>query len=199
MRPLTLANFDRVVEVMSSAFADDPLWVYLFPDSARRRNAIPRFYRVGFALPVRNGQAYGAGDEIEGVAVWSVPLQKGGSPLSVLNADLFRLLFSPSIMSIRKAFPIFSQFDRMHKQYVREPHYYLNSIGVLPEAQGKGLASKLIRPFLARADTEGVPAYTETMTPSNVPLYQHFGFQIMEQYRVPKTDLSIWSLLRPCS
>lgn len=53
--------------------------------------------------------------------------------------------------------------------------------------QGRGVASRLIRPFLDRADSEHVGAYTETMTPSNVPLYEHFGFRCQEAYAVPKT------------
>ncbi|MBZ0285130.1 MAG: GNAT family N-acetyltransferase [Anaerolineae bacterium] len=84
----------------------------------------------------------------------------------------------------------------MQKQYAPEPHYYLNTIAVLPEAQGKGLASQLIKPFLANADAEGVSVYTETMTPANVGLYEHYGFRVMEQYHVPQTDLSIWSFYR---
>lgn len=47
-----------------------------------------------------------------------------------------------------------------------------------------------------KADAEGVSVYTETMTPANVGLYEHYGFRVMEQYRVPQTDLSIWSFYR---
>jgi GNAT superfamily N-acetyltransferase len=83
----------------------------------------------------------------------------------------------------------------MHKQYAPMPQYYLTTIGVRPEAQGKGVASKLIKPFIAQAEREGCPVYTETITPQNVSLYQHYGFKVMEQYSVPRTDLNLWSFL----
>ena len=84
----------------------------------------------------------------------------------------------------------------MQKKYAPKPHYYLSTISVLPESQGRGLASKLIRSFLEKTDEQSVGTYTETMTPSNVGLYEHYGFQCMEQHRVPRTDLSIWALFR---
>ena len=68
------------------------------------------------------------------------------------------------------------------KIYAPEPHCYLQSIGVRPGYQGQGLASGLVRPFLDEADSRGISSYTETMTPSNVGLYEHFGFTCVEQY-----------------
>jgi GNAT superfamily N-acetyltransferase len=85
----------------------------------------------------------------------------------------------------------------MQQQYALEPHYYLNTIGVVREAQGKGRASQLIKPVLAEADEQAISVYTETMTPSNVPLYEHYGFVCREEYDVPNTDLKIWALYRP--
>ena len=85
----------------------------------------------------------------------------------------------------------------MHKKYADEPHFYLDYIGVLASARGKGLSSKLIRPFLEMADSQKVIAYTETVTPSNVPLYEHFGFQCMEESPVVGTGITIYALRRP--
>ncbi|MBE2267137.1 MAG: GNAT family N-acetyltransferase [Anaerolinea sp.] len=196
-RTISMTEYDRVIEVLATAFENDPLWQYLVPDLARRRIVIRKFFRVGFRLSVAAGQAYGVGEPLTGVAVWSLPQRQRANPLIVLNGDLLALIFSSGVGAIAKAAPIFSQFDRLHTTYAPEqPQYYLNSIGVLPEAQGKGLASQLIKPFLEQADKEGLSAYTETMTPSNVPIYEHYGFKVMEEYRVPQTDLAIWSLYR---
>lgn len=53
------------------------------------------------------------------------------------------------------------------------------------------------RKLTAEADARGLPTYTETMTPANVGLYAHYGFQVMEAYRIPNTDLMQWAFLRP--
>lgn len=196
MRPLSLADLDRATVVQARAFMNDPLWVYLIPDLRQRQIYLPRFSRVLFRFGILNGQAYGVGDPLGGVALWSAPAQK--TRLSAaLRAGFPRLLFSPFLFQFVRAGEIFGRFGEMQKQYAPDPHYYLNTISVLPEAQGQGLASKLIRPILAQADREGVSTYTETMTPSNVGLYQHYGFQVMEEYRVPGKDLSLWAFYRP--
>lgn len=196
LRPLTLGDLDRATLVQARAFLNDPLWVYLIPDLRQRQIYLPRFSRVLFHFGILNGQAYGVGDPLAGVAIWSAPGQT--TRLSAaLRAGWPRLLFSPFLFQFVRAGEIFGRFGEMQKQYAPDPHYYLNTISVLPEAQGQGIASKLIRPFLAQADREGVSAYTETMTPSNVGLYQHYGFQVMEAYRVPAKDLSLWAFFRP--
>ncbi len=65
-----------------------------------------------------------------------------------------------------------------------------------PDRQGSGTASALIRPFLQLADQQGVPAYTETVTAANVPLYEHFGFVMVESKRIQSCNLTTFALLR---
>jgi ribosomal protein S18 acetylase RimI-like enzyme len=195
-RRLTLADLERAVEVQSRAFASDPLWVYLVPDEKQRWKDLRRLFVPTFRLGILSQQAYGVGDPLEGVAVWNLPGEK--TPLSaILRAGFWRVLLSPgTIAQFRKAIPIFSQFERMQKQFALDTYYYLSTISVHPDVQGKGVASRLIRPFLAKADAEGIGAYTETMTPENVGLYEHYGYRVMEAYQVPGTDLCIWSFYR---
>ncbi len=64
------------------------------------------------------------------------------------------------------------------------------------DARGQGAASRLIWPFLDKADAESAPAYTDTVTRSNVPLYEHFGFECVEESPVEGTGLTIWALKR---
>jgi ribosomal protein S18 acetylase RimI-like enzyme len=85
----------------------------------------------------------------------------------------------------------------MHNQYAVDPHYYLQTIGVAPQAQGRGLSSLLIRPFMRQAAERGQGVYTETMTPANVTLYQHFGMACMEKAPITGTHLCVWSFYRP--
>jgi predicted N-acetyltransferase YhbS len=84
----------------------------------------------------------------------------------------------------------------MHKKYAPVPHYYLDNLGVLPSEQGKGISSHLMRPILEKADVESVDVYTDTATAKNVPYYEHFGFQVMQEVSVLKTGVTIWALLR---
>ena len=47
----------------------------------------------------------------------------------------------------------------MEQGIPREAHYYLDSLGVVPEWQGRGIGSALMAPVLERCDRERMPAY----------------------------------------
>jgi ribosomal protein S18 acetylase RimI-like enzyme len=92
---------------------------------------------------------------------------------------------------------ILKQIDIIHEKYAGDPQFYLDNIGVLSAECGQGVASKLIRPFLKVADAQKVIAYTGTATSSNVSLYEHFGFQCVEECPIAGTGVTIWALRRP--
>lgn len=77
------------------------------------------------------------------------------------------------------------------------PHFYLNNLGVLASARSKGLSSKLIRPFLEMADSQKVITYMDTVTKSNVPLYEHFGFPCVAEHLLAGTGITVYALRRP--
>jgi ribosomal protein S18 acetylase RimI-like enzyme len=82
--------------------------------------------------------------------------------------------------------------EALKKDYLHEPHYYLESLAVAPDAQGQGLASKLVRPFLAQAEAQSLSVYLDTFNVSNVGLYEHYGFVCREQRNVPELGLQLW-------
>ena len=50
-------------------------------------------------------------------------------------------------------------------------------IGVEPSRQGSGVGSALLQHSLANCDADGLPAYLESSSPKNIPLYERFGFE----------------------
>jgi predicted acetyltransferase len=55
-----------------------------------------------------------------------------------------------------------------------------------------GYVSKLIKPMLKRINEEGFPVYLETQNEKNVPLYEHYGFEVVEATTYPNTDIGLW-------
>ena len=64
------------------------------------------------------------------------------------------------------------------------------------DAQGKGIASKLMRPMLRFCDDERMVAYLETNKETNVGLYKHYGFDLMREELIPKTPVTHYSMVR---
>jgi ribosomal protein S18 acetylase RimI-like enzyme len=70
--------------------------------------------------------------------------------------------------------------ERMAAYHPEEPHWYLAMIGVDPAQQGRGYGSAILKESLRRCDEEGVIAYLESSNPKNVPLYERFGFEVLD-------------------
>jgi ribosomal protein S18 acetylase RimI-like enzyme len=69
-------------------------------------------------------------------------------------------------------------------------------IGVKPEFQGKGYGARLIRPVLERMDKQGLACYLETQDTQDVPIYEHYGFRIIDESLIPGTGLISRAMLR---
>jgi len=76
------------------------------------------------------------------------------------------------------------------------PHYYLASLGVRRDRQGRGLGSRLLRPVLATCDRSGADAYVETSSEGNVRFYERLGFGVTGEADVPGGGPHIWAMLR---
>lgn len=195
-RTLTLADLEPMAQVLATSFEEDPLVAFILPNTKTRVKTVAKFFRAMGRLNIQNQLAFGAGEPLEGVAVWNFPDKSVSATPKDLVAFL-PLLFSCYPIGAQRARAVFRQLDAMHKKYASEPHFYLDNLGVLPSARGKGLSSKLIRPFLEMADSQRVIAYTDTVTKSNVPLYEHFGFQCVEETHIPSTGITVFALRRP--
>ncbi len=92
---LSLAQLDDAVETLSSAFFQDPVWQFIYPDGRKRQRGLKDFFRAFLALRITQHKAYGIGAPPVGVAVWDIPgLQRVS--LSLLVLLLFvKLAFSP--------------------------------------------------------------------------------------------------------
>ncbi len=69
-------------------------------------------------------------------------------------------------------------------------------IGADPAAQGTGQGAALLRSGLAKADAAGLPACLESSKASNLPFYEHFGFTVREEVRLPGGGPTLWAKRR---
>ena len=196
-RLLTLSDVDSAAGVISHAFIDDPLCAFMLPFRKTRVSAMFKFFRAYGEISIKNKRVYGAGQPLQGVAYWKFPDQADLSISFKSLGKFLPLLFTWYPVGLFRARAILAHIDRMHQKYAHQPHFYLDNIAVLATARGQGLSSKLIRPILELADAQKAIVYTDTENPANVPLYQHFGFQVMEVAKVGRTGVTVWALRRP--
>ena len=87
---------------------------------------------------------------------------------------------------------LLNAYEKQHPKQL--PHYYLELLGVLPEQQGRGIGSAMLRELVRRADTDEVGCYLETADPRNLPLYERFGFCIQAEENI--IGVRVWFMWR---
>jgi ribosomal protein S18 acetylase RimI-like enzyme len=196
-RLLTLADVEQAAQAIAHSFMDDPLITFMLPFKSTRIKTLLKFFRVYGEINIKANRGYGIGEPLQGVAYWVFPKQEDMSISLKSLGKLLPLLFTMYPIGYFRAWSILKQTDALHKKYADESHFYLDNIGVVASARGKGLSSKLIRPFLEMADQQKVIAYTDTVTRANVPLYEHFGFECVEESPITGTGITVFALRRP--
>ena len=86
--------------------------------------------------------------------------------------------------------------EKKHRELAPEKHWYLSVLAVDPEYQGNGYGSQLIRGMLSRIDEERLPCYVETEGEKNVAMYEHFGFEVLEEFEIPDSKDKLVAMLR---
>jgi ribosomal protein S18 acetylase RimI-like enzyme len=172
--------------LLARCFHSNPNFVDLFPGERARSRALPRMFAAGLRDALGLGHVYAAmrgvegatRDELAGVAVWLPP---GAFPLSA--ARQLRALpgmagvLAAAPRSARRLLRYAAGIARLHPA---QPHWYLEVVGVDPEARGLGVGTRLLEPVLHLADETGQPCYLETMTERNVAWYRSLDFEVRE-------------------
>ena len=133
--------------------------------------------------------------EVRGAALWTPP---GKWKLGLFE----QLLMAPQMLSAfgwRRLGRVLDSMNVVQKHHPTTPHYYLQSVGVAPELQGRGLGKALLQPVLERCDRERWPAFLETAQERNLPLYRSRGF--VEISRAPLAGggpMMIFMWREPC-
>ena len=169
IRSARKAETQKVMDCMTLAFTADPSFRYWWPDPSDYLHWFPKF---ALAMGERgfDHDTVHATANFEAAAMW-LPPGVAHDPARVAALDL------PSDEETDK---ISREVERaMASYHPKVPHWYLWMIGVDPRCQGKGHGSALLKHMLDRCDRERMPAYLESSTPKNVPLYERHGFEVV--------------------
>jgi len=85
---------------------------------------------------------------------------------------------------------------KWHKKYLSGNYYYIKAIAIAKECRETGIFRKLIMPIIQRCNEKQIPIILETNTADNVPIYEHFGFELVETISDSKTDFHQYCLMK---
>ena len=185
-------EIDSFSQVLAEGFEGYSLFEY-FCDNNYDLSKMKLFWKV--ALTASHQKVYSISDssKLNGVAVFFPPEYKDIGVLSYLFAGGYKLLGKLNVAKMLK----FDSFAaKIKRKYADRNTWYIYSVAVLKDARGKGIGSKLLKTMLDHFDNENQNCYLETLKAGNVAIYEHYGFKLMEQIKVPGTDMTLYAMLR---
>ncbi len=177
--------------MLARAFGDDPAMSYIFPDPADRARRLPRLFALLFDADAAAGMRLVTGGG-EAATLWRAPGRAHTGALDLL----------------RRAWPLWHSFgpalgralavsNAIDAHFPGGSYWYLHIAGCDPVMQGKGYGAAAVRAGLDRTVGSTLPTYLETATERNLGFYRALGFEVTEEWYVPKGGPRFWSMVRP--
>ena len=188
-------DLDRLAEVAADAYKDYPLHNW-FTKGKYDPIASKLIMQISLRTMSEDAVVYADSEEINGFAVWLPFGFTGSKTLPFLaNGGMSLILHSgPGIIGRLLTYEIYAM--NLKKEFTDNYDWYLYNLSIRKDAQGKGIASKLMRPMLQFCDDERMVVYLETNKESNVGLYQHYGFELMKEEQIPKSTVTHYAMVR---
>ena len=192
IRQVQLADVRELSLVLARAFEEDPFMSWMFPEPNFRLKLLQAWMRVEVESAIRMSTSWASiiNDEIVAGTIWAPPgrdLHEGGT---------FRQLWSLAVGATPdRAAELAEGLSMIGDTHPNEPHFYLNTVGVVPNLTGRGHGGAIIQHSLDVADQDGQPCYLESSSSGNVPLYERLGFEVVNELALPSGP-AMWGMWR---
>ncbi|MBR5501235.1 MAG: GNAT family N-acetyltransferase [Clostridia bacterium] len=188
-------DIDRLAEVAADAYRDYPLHNW-FTKGKYDAKASKLIMQISLKTMTEDAVIYADSEEINGFAVWLPFGFTGSKTLPFLLNGGLKLIFHSGLGIIGRLLTYETYAMNLKKTFTDNYDWYLYNLSIKKDAQGKGLASKLMRPMLKFCDDERMVAYLETNKEANVGLYKHYGFDIMKEEQIPNSPVTHYAMVR---
>jgi GNAT superfamily N-acetyltransferase len=182
----------NVAAVLADAFIDDPVFTWLLPGRLRQESRLRAMFGAEMEQYVLPHGTVWTTSGFDG-AVTELPPGAWEMPSSATLKEALQWL-----RAFGMRLPLATRVQHaMEKRHLREPHFYVRTIGVRTGLQGQGLGSALMQPTLERADSAGLPTYLEASSKRSAALYERLGFMHMDVLELPEGGPPLWRMRRP--
>ncbi len=193
---LNSSHIKPASETLVHAFYNYSLFTYFYPEISERERHMPSTFQCGIKRCLLFGEGYATSPYLEGIVLWLPSSRVRLTFWQMLRCGKMGHAFKEKRESTRKE-KLFNDYAiPMHQRLMPQPHMYLWILGIDPAFQGGRFSTRLLAPMLDRLDRKRLPCFVETHAEINVPIYQHFGFEIMDESVVPGTDIGHWAMGR---
>ena len=192
---LTTQDTNWASNILEQAFYPDPLLRFIYGDTINEPGRLNWFFRVTFRLVALYGACFSTAEK-DGVLMMLPPDQTTMTIGKMYQSGILAAPFKMGWASFSRLMMVMDFTEKEHKAATSFDHYYIMTVGVLPERQGRGVGKILMTKALEIVDAHTMPCYLETQNKNNVPMYQKFGFEVVSDKEIPKGGLHSWGMLR---
>jgi ribosomal protein S18 acetylase RimI-like enzyme len=190
------SNFDLAADRLTEAFDEDPCIKYLLGSETYDYIKAKKLHKNALNIGLLYGSILTTSDLLEGISIWLPPSRVDVTVWMFIRAGGLSLIKTVR-KDILKTINEYSNYAlKIHHRNVTIPHWYLFSMGVGKEYQGKGFAGKMLNPVFNYFDQAGHPCYLETHNPQNIKFYEHYGFTLVEEGILPNSEKKHYAMLR---
>ncbi|WP_410585302.1 GNAT family N-acetyltransferase [Amycolatopsis sp. lyj-108] len=157
------SEMDTVVDVLSEAFHDDPVSVWVFPGDERRAVALPIFHRAVLLGTLAAGGHIDVTGDLSAAVLWSPSGEED------MDGDAFAGLTGEELGRLA------TLFELMTEHAPGGEYHHAQFVGVRKSAQRQGIGARLLKHGLDRYGA--VPAYLEASSSESAKLYRRLGFR----------------------
>ena len=188
-------DLDYLAEVSADAYLDYPLHNW-FTKGKYDPKASKLLMQATLKTMTEDAVIYADSEEMNGFAVWLPFGFTGNKTLQFLMSGGLSLFLHAGFGLVGRLLTYETYAMNLKKEFTDNYDWYLFNLSIKKDAQGKGLASKLMRPMLEFCDDEKMVSYLETNKESNVGLYQHYGFELMKEEQIPQSTVMHYAMVR---
>lgn len=165
--------------VLGAAFRDDPAILYLIRRDDEATSTWCLLQGIRLAAKHGEGQLATSEGKILGAAFWVPPgVSPVGGTIEQLRLGGWEAPFQIGLGGLVRELARQDDLARRVRQSRAKDAWYLDLLGVHPDAQGKGVGRLLLEPMLERIDRDGGDVVLVTYKRTNVDYYRRFGFEV---------------------
>jgi ribosomal protein S18 acetylase RimI-like enzyme len=189
-----------IAGALTAAFPDEPALNWWLKQDVDKERARAKFFEAAMGDAVHPKRELwlaeaGEGGRVMGGALWCPP---GATAFELPLIKQLRV--TPLLLSIagfegmERALALGKELVKSHP---KPPHWHLVFLGVIPELQGQGVGSAMLKQMLRGVDEANAISYLEASVERSVGLYQRHGFDITQEFFAPQGGPKIWTMTRP--
>ena len=187
-------DFESLATMSGRAYEGYPLSIYSNMD-VYDKDFVKQTILVNLYSMYDEGIIYSDSEELNSLVIVLPPGYTGIKTLSFIWNGGFKIIYNFGIRALIRMVNFESFAMNMRKNYTNNEDWYLYNICVDKNCQGKKIASKVIKSLLNYIKLNKKTCYLETNWDKNVPIYEHFGFKVLEKSVIPGSNVEHYAMI----